>query len=116
MEPTKANAEKFTSRMEVAGQTVTASEKQESQSTDEGRKRLVKKMLVEPFADAGFDLDATLANYAKRLNDGSLTNDEQQVAILVLYMFQTEAPDLARWGYIRNETKDLVKAVHDKIQ
>lgn len=116
MEPTKENAEKFTARMNAAGEAVTAKEKQESQASDDGKKRLVKKLLVKPFADAGFDLDTTLASYATRLSEGSFTYDEQQVAILILYMFQTEAPDLARWGFIKNETRDLVKAAHDKIQ
>lgn len=116
MPPTKVNVEKFTALMEAASQQLTAKEKQESQASDEGSKHVVKKLLIDPFTDAGFDLDATLADYAVRLRDGNVTQDETQAAILVLYIFQEKVADLARWGFIKSETRDLVKAVHDKIQ
>lgn len=116
MPPTKADAEKFTALMEIAGQKLSAKEQQESRTTDEGHRRAVEKLLVDPFAAAGFDLDATLTDYAQRLHNGNLTEDETQIAILVLYVFQDKSDDLARWGYIRSETRNLIKSVHDKIQ
>ncbi len=116
MPPTKAQVEKFTALMEAAGQNLSTKEQQESRTSDEGNRRAVKKLLVDPFAETGFALDATLADYAARLRDGNLTRDETQAAILVLYIFQDKVADLARWGFIKSETSDLVKAVHDKIQ
>lgn len=116
MPPTKAQVEKFTALMESAGQNLTTKEQQDGRTTDEGNKHVVKKLLVDPFAETGFDLDTTLADYAVRLRDGNLTQDETQAAILVLYIFQDKATDLARWGFIKSETRDLVKSVYDKIQ
>ena len=72
MKPTRANVDKFTAIMQSAGASMTAKEVQEGQASDEGKKRNAKRLLVEPFEQAGFDLDATLTDYAVRLRDGCL--------------------------------------------
>lgn len=116
MPPTKVQVEKFTALMEAAGQNLTTKEQQDGRTTDDGNKHVVKKLLVNPFAETGFDLDTTLADYAVRLRDGNLTQDETEAVIVVLYILQDKVADLARWGFIKSETRDLVKSVHDKIQ
>lgn len=110
MKPTRANVDKFTAIMQSAGASMTAKEVQEGQASDEGKRRNAKKLLVEPFEQAGFDLDATLTDYAIRLRDGNLTQEEGEVVMLVIGIYRGAAADLARWGFIKAETRDLVVA------
>jgi hypothetical protein len=110
MKPTKANVEEFMGIMQAAGASMTAKEAQEGFASDEGKKRNAMKLLVEPFEQAGFDLDATLRDYASRLRDGNLTQAEGEVIMVVMGIYRGVVADLARWGFIRDETRDLVVA------
>lgn len=108
MPPTPANADALTTIIQAAGGEMTAKEIQEGRESDEAKKRNADKLFVAPFAAAGFDLDATLADYAVRLRDGNLTQDEAQVVMGVVTIYKGMVADLARWGFIRSETRDLV--------
>ena len=108
MPPTSANADSLTTIIQAAGREMTAKEIQEGRESDEAKKRNADKLFVAPFAAAGFDLDATLADYAIRLRDGNLTQDEAQVVMGIMTIYKSVVVDLARWGFIRSETRDLV--------
>ena len=110
MEPTRANVEKFTAIMQAASANMTAREIQAGQSSDEGKRRITKKLLVDPFEEAGFDLNATLRDFAVRLRDGNLTQDQAQAIMVVLSIYKDSVADFARWGFINTETSELVKA------
>jgi hypothetical protein len=110
MKPTPENVEKFLAIMQAAGGEMTAKEVQEGQASDEGKRQKARKLLVEPFEEAGFDLDATLRDYATRLRNGNLTQGEAQVVMLVIGVYKDSVTDLARWGFIKAETAALVEA------
>jgi hypothetical protein len=114
MKPTKANVDKFMTIMQAAGASMTAKEVQDGQTSDKGKRRNAGKLLVEPFEQAGFDLDATLTDYAIRLRDGNLTQEEGEVVMVVIGMYKDVVPDLARWGFIKAETRDLVVAAANR--
>jgi len=45
-----------------------------------------------------------------RLRDGNLTQAEGEVIMVVMAIYRGAAADLARWGFIKGETRDLVVA------
>lgn len=73
---------------------------------------VAKKSLVDPLADRGYDLDATLASYARRLNSGDLSGSEEWVVLLMLACAHASASDLVRWNFITPETGVLVNAAY----
>ena len=75
------------------------------------RKKLLEWRLVEPFRRAGFDLDLTLSDYVERLSGGNISKDEENIVVLILYIYQAQIDDLHRCGYIRSETRDAVISV-----
>jgi len=108
MEPTRENFEEVSDEIQAAGRTLTAKEIAEVQVNDDAKRRQLTRVFVEPVEDAGFDLDATLADFAKRLRDGEFTEDEATVALGMLSVYRGIVGDLARWKIIREETRDLV--------
>ena len=108
MPPTQANADALSKIIQAAGREITMKETQEGSESDEARKRNTRKLFVAPFARAGFNLDATLADYAVRLRDGNFTQDEAPVVMGIVMLYKDTAADLARWGSIRSETRGLV--------
>jgi hypothetical protein len=110
MPPNKESADKVADRIQEAGKNVTEKEVEDGKASDEGKKALMHKMLVEPFENAGYDLNATLEDFAVRLRDKSFTQDEGEVMMLVMSIYGEQAEDLAHFGFISEQTlKDLDK-------
>jgi hypothetical protein len=115
MEPTRSNFEEVVGNIKLAAtQGITAKEAQDSKISDQAEKGVMKKLMVEPFTDAGFSLDATLNEFAGRTLDGSYTIEQGSIAEMVLAIYREKAADLARWGFIRAETKALMDSVWEK--
>ena len=108
MPPTPANGDALTAIIQAAGREMTAKEMQEGRESDEAKKRNADRFFVAPFAAAGFDLDATLADYAVRLREGNLTQAEAPVVMGIMTIYKGMVADLAQWGFFRGETRDLV--------
>lgn len=68
----------------------------------------MKKSLVEPFEKAGYDLDATLKDFAVRLRDQNYTVAQLIVIDGVMKIYGQVVSDLARLGFIEEETANLV--------
>lgn len=111
MKPTQENFDKVAARMHEATQSVTAREGDDAKASDEGKKHVEEKLLVDPFKEAGFNLDATLKDYAIRVRDGNATQDESEIVMGILVLYKDQAPDLARWGFIQPATKNLIESV-----
>ena len=110
MPPNKESADKVADRIQEAGKNVTEKEVEDGKASDEGKKALVNKMIVEPFERAGYDLNATLEDFAVRLRDKNFTQDEGEVIMLVMSIYGEQAEDLAHFGFISDQTlKDLDK-------
>lgn len=110
MSPTQENFEKFRSSVETISAAMTVEEISGAQSSDEGKKHALKKTMVDSMTAAGFDLDSTLTTLAKQIHDKSLTQDEYTVALGVMAIYHDEASDLARWGFIQENTKTAVES------
>ena len=108
MPPTEESALKLFGIMQEVQKNVTAREVEDGKASDEGKKAMMKRLLVDPFAKAGYDLDATLKDFAVRLRDGNLTQDQGRVVMGLLGLYGGNISDLARWGFIKEETKNLV--------
>ena len=111
MEPTREDFEEVFDQIQIAGRQLTAKEIAEIQTSDEAKRRYMKRVFVDPVDEAGFDLDATLADFAVRLRDGDFTEEEASIALGMLTAYKGMVVDLARWEIIGGETRDLVLAV-----
>lgn len=109
MAPTLANFQKVSDAVRVAGDRVTEREIQDARANDEAMKKLIKKTLVDTVDDAGFDLDATLKDFATRLRAGNYTQDEGVIVMGFIALYKDHVADLARWGFIHADTKDSVE-------
>ena len=111
MEPTRDNFEEVFDQIQIAGRQLTAKEMAEIQTSDAAKRRYMKRVFVDPVDEAGFDLDATLADFAVRLRAGDFTEEEASIALGMLTAYKGMVVDLARWEIIGGETRDLVLAV-----
>ncbi len=110
MPATQDSFGKVSDIMQEVGRNLTARDVENGKASEEGKKAMTKKLMVEPFEKAGYDLDATLKDFSVRLRDGNLTQDQGAVVMGVMGIYGEQVSDLARWGFIKEETKDLVSS------
>jgi hypothetical protein len=108
MPATQDSFGKVSDIMQEVGKNLTARDVEEGKASEEGKKAMTKKLMVEPFENAGYDLDATLKDFAVRLRDGNLTQDQGAVVMGVMGIYGEQVTNLARWGFIKEETKATV--------
>jgi hypothetical protein len=111
MELTMANFERFKTSTETTSKAMNMNDVRSAPSLDEGHKRATKVLLVDSMTAIGFDLEATLKTTAARLHDGNLTPDESTVAVALIGVYRGKVADLARWGFITQDTKNAVEGV-----
>jgi hypothetical protein len=108
MQPSEGDLVRVSEAIQKAAKAITIRESNEATSSDEAKKGLIKKVYVETFEREGFDLDATLKNFSTRMRSGDVTPDEASVAFAVIAVYEGQAADFARWGFISQETSDLI--------
>jgi hypothetical protein len=112
MPPTEENFKKVAANMQEVQKDITPKNAAGGKTGDEGQKEMAKKLFVQPFEEAGYDLDATLRDYATRIRNGDLTQDQGTIVMGVVAIYSQELPDLTRWGFIREDTeKSLTSAL-----
>ena len=84
---------------------------QKNSNADEYLRQVAKRLLVDPFVEGGRDLDGTLAEYASRLRDQSLSPEEEAAVAVLVGIYRNAAADLARWGFISKRTRNLLAGI-----
>ena len=89
----------------------TSMKDQKNSKADEYLRQVAKRLLVDPFVEGGRDLDGTLAEYASRLRDQSLSPEEEAAVAVLVGIYRNAVADLARWGFISKRTRNLLAGI-----
>ena len=111
MKPEAEDTEKAMEAVLKAGQSITKSEADAAESSDEGKQAAFKKIFVDPVGKAGFDLDRSLQLFAEKYIAKDYTPQEKEVIVSFLPFYVQSAKDLERFGLIAPETAEALKRV-----
>ena len=111
LSPAHGNGLKGVGLEQAVANGITLKDIEDAAASDEGRKAAMKKVLLDPFEQVGYDFDAALRDCAVRVRDGNLSPDQATAARSMMSVYAEQAADLVRWGLIKEETRDLVLRV-----
>lgn len=114
MPPSEKNLNKLSDAVQAMSQKVTQKEINESETSDAGKKHLLKKGLMEPFSKLGYDINATLQEYTRRFKDGDFNQTEGAVIMGILMIYKEQAEDLAKHGLLTAEVARGLQTLNEK--
>ena len=82
-----------------------------AESSEEGRKAAYEKLFIEPIRKSGYDPDASLQDFAKKLINDDCTPEERGVIERFLPFYVKWAGDLGNLGLIDPRTAELLEKV-----
>jgi hypothetical protein len=112
MPPTESALGKVVDNMKEVDNGLTEREIENGKASEKGKKAMIEKVMVEPFQDAGYDLDATLEDFTIRLREGNFTQEQGAVITGFMSIYGEAAEDLARFGFIKEQTLNDLKRVY----
>ena len=111
LQPDRASVEEVMEAMCKAQFALSASDGEAAQSSDEGRKAVYEKLFFEPIRKSGYDPDASLQGFARKLIDDDCTPEERGVIEKFLPFYVKWAGDLGNLGLIDPRTAELLEKV-----
>jgi hypothetical protein len=111
LQPNRANVEEVMEAMCQAQLALSAKDGEAAESSDEGRRAAYDKLFIEPIRKSGYDPDASLQEFAKKLINDDCTPEERGVIEKFLPFYVKWAGDLGNLGLIDQRTAELLEKV-----